>query len=518
MAPAITIAASGAEAASSLLRRAADALRRLDTSEELLLRGDPESVVALSVELCSGGLAILRSLRTGWGRRGEGAEVRAVVGRHPAFDAHRAARSAPLPLRRPRGADGEWLVIVGGETRSAMLPDRKGVRPGKYLGGHPSIEVVGNAYSRLKPIYGRDHIIVIMQLRETLEWLAEASRSEEDCARLTGRASSMDALRGKLERVREACGELIADGGADYDGEDVNSHTVLSVLKGTAHGRCLPRSPAAVQLLLISHGYAHPSPLAELCSPQQQHETPLQSPCDTPDADAAAAPGGGAQEGSATDAAGEAGGRVAECAWRAEWYCDLPYACPDHAASLYDGIAFDRDPLPEWQWGAPKHRFRLYARMLAVAALDLCSRGCNPVVCVLQFCHAGGFVQWIDRKAPRQHFRTRESPVFMVASAGAFEPSLGDVMPLWVDEFVAAVSSGGTLADVYVSTERRYWEANKGLAEFNRSLPPAPVAARVAEQRGYGVTIPHAASLGTPSCVAGGGTARVPAAAVAPRS
>ena len=45
-----------------------------------------------------------------------------------------------------------------------------------------------------------------------------------------------------------------------------------------------------------------------------------------------------------------------------------PYPVPEHSATLYDVVSFegfhDVDPHPDWDWGAPKHRWRLYSQML----------------------------------------------------------------------------------------------------------------------------------------------------------
>jgi len=45
-----------------------------------------------------------------------------------------------------------------------------------------------------------------------------------------------------------------------------------------------------------------------------------------------------------------------------------PYPVPDSDATLYDVVSHegfhDVDPHPDWDWGAPKHRWRLYSQML----------------------------------------------------------------------------------------------------------------------------------------------------------
>ena len=75
--------------------------------------------------------------------------------------------------------------------------------------------------------------IVMVQLRETLEWLSEAAQGEEECRRVTGRGEFLEMVRRRLGEVRRDCGRLIEEGGADYDGERVNPATLIHVLLGT---------------------------------------------------------------------------------------------------------------------------------------------------------------------------------------------------------------------------------------------------------------------------------------------
>ena len=59
-----------------------------------------------------------------------------------------------------------------------------------------------------------------------------------------------------------------------------------------------------------------------------------------------------------------------------------PYPVPESDATLYDVVSHegfhDVDPHPDWDWGAPKHRWRLYSQMLFQAHViqhSLCRLG-----------------------------------------------------------------------------------------------------------------------------------------------
>lgn len=108
-----------------------------------------------------------------------------------------------------------------------MMKDEKGTREGKYLGGHCSLTNIGQIYAHLLSVIPRERIIVLAQLKETLQWLREASASDEACQRMAGRASLRSLMESKIHITQSACADLLARGGADYDGEDVNPSTFL---------------------------------------------------------------------------------------------------------------------------------------------------------------------------------------------------------------------------------------------------------------------------------------------------
>lgn len=118
-------------------------------------------------------------------------------------------------------------VLVAGETSSVMKADKEGTRPGKYLGSHCSVVNIGRAYAKLVDYLGADRIIVVAQVKETIEWLRAAIASDDECQRLTGRRSLRPLLQEKLSTTEVACARLLQEGGPDYDDADVNPATVI---------------------------------------------------------------------------------------------------------------------------------------------------------------------------------------------------------------------------------------------------------------------------------------------------
>ena len=142
------------------------------------------------------------------------------------------ADSLPEPTCSRMSSSSSWAVLVAGETYSVMRPDLKKTREGKYLGGHTSLQNIGKVYHSLLEFLLPERIIVIAQLEETLQWLRLAANSEEDCKRMAGKSELLDFMRGKLLDTYRDCADLLNNGGADYDGEDVNPATLLHVLTG----------------------------------------------------------------------------------------------------------------------------------------------------------------------------------------------------------------------------------------------------------------------------------------------
>ena len=143
-------------------------------------------------------------------------------------------------------------------------------------------------------------------------------------------------------------------------GCQVNPATVLEVLRGE-RPRSIPSRVRSVLLLLVSHGHAHPA------GPGTSHHEWYMH-------------------------------LMLGIAWHfrsfpisrkeiIEWNCRStrpyvehcgtvplfhmplrPYPVPESDATLYDVVSHqgfhEVDPHPDWDWGAPKHRWRLYSQML----------------------------------------------------------------------------------------------------------------------------------------------------------
>eukprot|EP00392_Amoebophrya_sp_AT5.2_P001481 g1483.t1 len=396
--------------------------------------------------------------------------------------------------------DGAWCILVGGEFGGTMHSDRLRTRPGKYLGGHCSLQNVGRVYESLQPYFGKDRIIVITQLQETLDWLEQVTSSIEQCKALTGK-EGIEFFNTMQRRRRETlrdCAALLENGGADYDFEDVNVWTLLNVLRGANSGllsranssssaeceredagagigkqgddraspaspersgarnyqreqkkkKILPPRPKSVLVLINTHGNAHPAVQGD------------------------------------------------EASWD-EWYCHFPYPTPPHVDHIYSvaatqgyvdeegGCTSARDsdaasPLSTPRggaggvsvvsprvlgsergltatpakrsgvkqkhqsaenravdWGAPKYRFRLYSQQLFQAFHDLTARSpTTQIVTLYQFCLSGGFANFFTLKSYQKYFDTLSWPVFVMVTSGQYEPALGTFASLYVDQLV----------------------------------------------------------------------------------
>ena len=129
-----------------------------------------------------------------------------------------------------------------------------------------------------------------------------------------------------------------------------------------------------------------------------------------------------------------------------------------------------QDPHPDWDWGAPKHRWRLYSQMLFQAYHSVLEQSPQRRMVVFhQFCLSGGAVEFMRRPGYRRYFGTRYWPVFAVTTAGCFEPALGSFVGIWSEELQRGLELGGrqSLQDLQGQAESRYWEDNSGLKKEN---------------------------------------------------
>jgi hypothetical protein len=120
--------------------------------------------------------------------------------------------------------DGGIFVLVGGDGK-----DQQGCKHENRNFQHTSVPFIGSAYADLRRAgVDRDRIIVIAQVKDYLDdtlglWLSQTASSD---------ISQKQFIEGEIMRTKHACSVLLSEGGADYDGFDVNPGTVLNVLLG----------------------------------------------------------------------------------------------------------------------------------------------------------------------------------------------------------------------------------------------------------------------------------------------
>jgi hypothetical protein len=272
----------------------------------------------------------------------------------------------------------------------------------------------------------------------------------------------------------DKCARLISEGGVDYDFKTVNPATVLAVLEGRRskdhHGRwgkTLPGSAedcSAVVFAIYSHGDSHPTEA------------------------------GGASESPRDSTSPEDLMDPMRCAraetvnpLRNEWFAHLPYPAPQDdawASQLCDCVAtagaatggFGRNKPPCYLYASQLQR--TFGRMFS-------AHPARPVVALLNFCRAGGVLEFMRRPAARRAYGADAWPLFLMASAQAGHDAL--VGGLW-DTFFAALAeamlstttagtgaadsgggSGGggggapttTLGELFGAARQRYFQDNR---------------------------------------------------------
>lgn len=146
-----------------------------------------------------------------------------------------------------------WAVLVAGEVHTRV-----------HLGSHASVVPVAEAYAQLRAKgMPRDRIIVLAQLEECRNWhLQDEELKLHGITDPTRRATQQQMWREKRDRFFELASTLIDEGGADYDGEAVNTDTLLSVVMGDQSASCTKvvqyvAGKTKVFLSLFSHGNWH---------------------------------------------------------------------------------------------------------------------------------------------------------------------------------------------------------------------------------------------------------------------
>ena len=125
-------------------------------------------------------------------------------------------------VHRPTESD-LWAVLVAGEHHSVS----------KTLGSHSSITSIGDAFNILRQHLPRERIIVIAQIEECRLW---HDQPFEEKVKGVKDAESAERQRPMWAEKKVSfwkhLGQMIEEGGADYDGKDVNPDTILRVVLG----------------------------------------------------------------------------------------------------------------------------------------------------------------------------------------------------------------------------------------------------------------------------------------------
>lgn len=330
--------------------------------------------------------------------------------------------AGPLPEGVP------YFVLVGGEH-----PDLGGAL-GEWGVEHCSLRHVGQAYACLRRHFARSQVIVVAQLAEALAHLQQSADTGLPAIAPAGSAepSASQALwRFHLDRTREACAQLMADGGAQYDGPAVNAGTVLGVLRGEdLGGPVVPQSGCrSVHLAVYTHGDTHPTTA----------EAERTTPCDV-----CGLPHGEGQF-----------DHEHESQLAQEWYLHMPH--PSSRALELQWVATAAARRPE---------FYLYSTQLRAALLALrAGRPALPVVVLLNACRSGGGLKWF-RALQRggSGGDSRRWPLLLASSCGATQDALvGGLWAAWfaeLDRLLSGARDGvgaaATLADLYCLAASRY--------------------------------------------------------------
>ena len=122
----------------------------------------------------------------------------------------------------PRAPGAPCWVLTGAEAHSCQ-----GVSYEKRELSHTSLIFIGHAYGQLRHAgVPRSQIIVIAQLQDYLTFLTLGADGK------LGAGMPSAAFQFQKRQVEQSCALLMAEGGAHYDGEDVNPSTFMDVLLG----------------------------------------------------------------------------------------------------------------------------------------------------------------------------------------------------------------------------------------------------------------------------------------------
>ena len=332
-----------------------------------------------------------------------------------------AVASSPLARRVSQSSGDRRLamyVLVGGESHGSQ-----GVSRDRRELCHTSLAFVGAAYEELRSGgIPKEQIITIVQLNDYLDGLREGATGAWEQANGMP-ARYYDEL---IETTTSKCARLVAEGGADYDYEDVNPWTVWRCVLGLGEGKVV-RDASSIFLGIYTHGDNHPTVR-------------------------------GAKE---------------QDTMKNEWYAHMPYECPDAGKdSMYAFVAMSEAK------GAPFNY--LYGSQLRAMFAQLFAEDAErPVVALLNYCLSGGNLEFMRNPVARRAYGADDWPLFLMCSSQPGQDSL--VAGLWESWFArlgsllrsgaedssvggdadADVQDGGPpLMDFYLAVKRDYHEKN----------------------------------------------------------
>ena len=341
-----------------------------------------------------------------------------------------------------------WVILVGGEHHGVVAPN--GV-----LGAHSSIEYIGQAFASLRGLgIPRDRIHVIAQAKETLDWLEAAGESGIPLFSPSLSPSESSARwRSRHDHLAASLSLLMQEGGADVDGQDVHSGSVLSALATAAQRD----DSAPIFVAIYSHGWSH-----EVCDPKDPHYRLLcsQVPCDlcgnlhlihSDDDDDGSPP---------VKQAVKYDHDPSSLSHR-EFYFHLPYPHPPTP---------DRDAAyGSCSYSHMKNPFtRMYVQMLtkAFAAAVEHDPG-RDIVCLANWCGSGGTAKFLTQRSYLDHMGVDSWPLYLMMSSGEQESSLSTFWSLWFSQLASLGAQNKlhstTLNDLFVNVETAYKDAHPEL-------------------------------------------------------
>ena len=361
-----------------------------------------------------------------------------------------ALATVALLCRRFNSSRRPWLVLVAGEHWHTTTGKR-------WLGQHCSLAWVAKAYAQLVDGFGRDRVIVIGQLPQTLTWLERAA--ETGLPMFTGGLTSEESGRrwtARLAELRRDCERLLADGGCDYDGAACHPATVLDVLTGdaAAAGGPVVTGSGAVFAGLYSHGWSHntvgglkPS-AAELAA---RRALEAAHPCDLC----------GRPHATATERA----------------------ACPEHSSlstrewfmCMEHEVPVERRASSGYGWSATSahahpHSLLYASQLVAALSRAFARRPERPVIMLHNYCGSAGMLKWMKRPSYRTHTGLARWPLAMMSSSGELEGAIPGLLPIycraladWLAAGAGALPAAATVGDLFAEVERLYMLATPSL-------------------------------------------------------